>query len=134
MERLKHDVDHLAGIQFQDIAALNAGLSTRLSPIRLRDEVSVRTGEGGSLAGIALRSVELRSAQDDPSHATLVLEFPSSSLVFEDAPWPDAVLYPPRPDAPDSSAYWLLKTDSTTLVFGLARDQKHLSYISISKR
>lgn len=134
MERLRHDVDRLITTRFDDVEALDRQIGSRLGPVRKEGQLNVRHAHDGSIAGIALENIELRSAQDDPGHATLVLEVAPSGLVMEDAPWPTAVLYPPRPDAPDSTAHWSLQVDDTSVVFGLAPDQVHVRYISISKR
>lgn len=134
MERLKHDVDQLISTGFDDVEALDRQFGSRLGPVRQEGQLNVRHTHGGEIAGIALASIELRSAQDDPKHATLLLDVAPSGLIMEDAPWPDAVLFPPRPDAPDSTAYWSLRMGDTSVVFGLAPDQIHVRYISISKR
>lgn len=134
MDRLKSEVDRLAATGFDDIESLNSLLHAELGSIQTRDGMNVRSSQQGSLAGTALSNIELRSAQDDPRHATLVLEFNSSGLTIEDSPWPTAVLNPPRPDAPDSSAYWSVRSGDATVILGLASDQVHVNYISISKR
>ncbi|MGH8036720.1 MAG: hypothetical protein ACREPD_03170 [Stenotrophomonas sp.] len=134
MDRLKQDVDRLLNTRFDDVEALDRQLGSQLGPVRQEGQFNVRHAQGGNIAGAALEGMELRSAQDDPSHATLVLELAPSGLAMEDAPWPAAVLYPPRPDAPESTAHWSLQVGNASVVFGLAPDQVHVRYISISKR
>ncbi|WP_282244043.1 hypothetical protein [Stenotrophomonas sp. PS02300] len=134
MDRLRHDVDQLIETPFDDIAAVDALLGSQLGPVGSDDQLNVRKADAGAIAGISLRSIELRSARDDPRHATLLMSVEPSALMMTDAPWPAAVLYPPRPDAPDSNAYWSLQTGGATVIVGLGPDQVHVSYVSISKR
>ncbi|MEA9654737.1 hypothetical protein VDF98_12465 [Xanthomonas campestris pv. raphani] len=133
-ERLKQDVDRLIATDFHDIAALNAQLQTQLGPGESQDVMVIRAGVSGVLAGAALKRIELRSNQDAPSHATLVLDFSPPGPMFEGMPSPDASLYPPRPDAAGSSAYWSMQRETATVIFGLNQDQSGLSYITISKK
>ncbi|ASK98635.1 hypothetical protein KWH01_02895 [Xanthomonas campestris pv. merremiae] len=133
-ERLKQDVDRLIATDFQDVAALNAQLQTQFGPGEQQDAMVVRRGEGGALAGTALKRIELRSTRDAPAHATLVLDFSSPGPKFEGMPSPDASLYPPRPDASGSRAYWSMQTETATVIFGLSEDQSSLSYVTISKK
>lgn len=133
-ERLKQDVDRLIATDFQDVAALNAQLQTQFGPGEPQDAMVVRRGEGGALAGAALKHIELRSTQDAPSHATLVLDFSLPGPKLEGMPSPDASLYPPRPDASGSRAYWSMHTETATVIFGLSEDQSSLSYVTISKK
>ncbi|MFC0155806.1 hypothetical protein ACFFJ4_20095 [Xanthomonas dyei] len=133
-ERLKQDVDRLIGTDFQDVAALSAQLQTQFGPRQSQEAMVVRVGQGGALAGAALQHIELRSTQDAPSHATLLLDFSAPGPALEDVPWPDALLYPPRPDAAGSSAYWSLQRGQVTVILGLTKDQANLSFITISKQ
>lgn len=134
MERIKHDVEHLIGLDFQDADALDVFLGTRLGPVRSDDGIDIRTAVGGSLAGLPLENVELRSAPGDSSRATLLLDFVAPGPAFDSVPWPDAVAHPPRPDAPDSTAYWSLQVDAAKVTLSLSQDRRHLSYIAIRKR
>lgn len=134
MDRLKRDVDRLLSTPFDDVQALNVHLQAQLGPVQPHGQTDVRKAQGGTLAGIALKDIELRSAQDDPGHATLLLDLGSSELALQDPPWPAAVLYPPRPDAPDSNAYWSIQMGGASVIIGLAPDQTHVRYISIGKR
>ncbi|CAG2084324.1 hypothetical protein XCY_000610 [Xanthomonas euroxanthea] len=133
MRRLRQDIDRLVITDFKDIATLDSLLTTRLGPIQSRDGMAVRVGSNGLLAGIAVRNIELRGAQEDRSRTTLVIEVLPSRVLFDDAAWADALPYPPHPDAPGSRAYRLLQVGTTRVVIGLTEDQLHVSYITVSK-
>ncbi|APP76425.1 hypothetical protein [Xanthomonas vesicatoria] len=132
-ERLKQDVDRLIATDFQDSAAISAQLHTQLGPLQLDGERELRVSESGVLAGEKLQRVELSNATDDPSRGKLLIDFSPPGPTFGHAPWPDTMPYPPRPDAPDSRAYWVMTVDGKKVTFGLTEDQSHLSYISINK-
>lgn len=133
MRRLRRDVDRLVAMDFRDVAALDSLLKTTLGPIQARDGMAVRVGSNGLLADIAIRNIELRSAQEDRSRTTLVMEVWPSRVFFNDEAWTDAFPYPPHPDAPGSRAYRLLRVGTTRVIIGLTEDQLHVSYITISK-
>lgn len=134
MERIKEGVDRLADTGFDDIAAVNAQLHAHLGPAQPGDGFDVRVSDSGSLGGIPVSGIELRSATDDASHATLQLRFPAPGVRLSDVPWPNAVLYPPRPDAADSTAYWSVDTaNDTQVILGLSPDQTRLTHITIRK-
>nr|WP_243840312.1 hypothetical protein [Xanthomonas cannabis] len=118
---------------FQDSAAISAQLHTQLGPPQLDGERELRVSESGVLAGEKLQRVEFSNATDDPSRGKLLIDFSPPGPTFVHAPWADAMPYPPRPDAPDSRAYWVMMVDRTKVTFGLTEDQAHLSYISITK-
>jgi len=134
MERIKQSVDRLAGTGFDDIAAVNAQLHAQLGPAQPRDGFDVRLSDSGVLGGIQVSDIELRSATDDASHATLLLRFPAPGVPIEEVPWPNAVLYPPRPDAADSTAYWSVDVaKDTQVILGLSPDQTRLTQMTIRK-
>lgn len=134
MERIKQNVDRLADTGFDDIAAINAQLHAQLSPAQPRDGFDVRVSDSGALGGMPISGIELRSATDDASRATLLLRFAAPGVPLDDAPWPNAVLYPPRPDAADSTAYWSVdKANGTQVILGLSPDQTRLTYLTIRK-
>lgn len=134
MERIKQSVDRLAVTGFDDIAAVNAQLHAKLGPAQSKDGFDVRVGDSGVLGGIPVSDIELRSATDDASHATLLLRFPAPGVPIEDVPWPNAVLYPPRPDAADSAAYWSVDmAHDTRVILGLSPDQTRLIQMTIRK-
>ncbi|CAD0359805.1 hypothetical protein CFBP2533_43950 [Xanthomonas hortorum pv. pelargonii] len=132
-ERLKQDLDRLIGTDFRDIAAISAQLHTQLRPTQSDGERELQVSESGTLAGEKLQRIELSNTTGNPSQGKLVIDFFPPGPAFADAPWVDAVPYPPRPDAPDSRAYWVMKVDGAKVTFGLTQDQSHLSYISINK-
>ncbi|WP_371183218.1 hypothetical protein [Xanthomonas sacchari] len=134
MERIKRVVDRLVDTRFDDIAAINAQLQTSLGAVQTGDGFDVRTSVSGSLGGIPVSDIELRSAKDDASHVTLLLRFPLPGVPLESAPWPNATLYPPRPDAVDSAAYWSVDAaPDTRVILGLSADEKHLIQMTIRK-
>ena len=133
-ERFLRELDLLADSSFADIDALDQRLGTRLVAAASEDSLTVRRGEQGSLADVAIRTIELRAATDVPSHATLIIDIGAPGLVLREAPWTGAVLNPPHPDAPGSRAYWSFQTGRSTIVLGLASDQMHVSYVSIRQR
>ncbi len=132
-ERLKQDVDRLIATDFQDSAAISTQLQTQFGPRQVDGERELRVSEGGILAGERLQRVEFSNAVDDPSRGKLVIDFSPPGPAFVNAPWEDAIPYPPRPDAPGSRAYWVMTLDGAKVTFGLTEDQSHLSYISINK-
>lgn len=132
-ERLKQDVDRLIATGFQDVAAVGTQLQAQFGPRHLDGERELRVSEQGMLAGEKVQRVEFINATDDPSRGKLVIDFSPPGPNFVEAPWVDAVPYPPRPDARDSRAYWEMAVNGTKVIFGLTEDQSHLSYISISR-
>ncbi len=132
-ERLKQDVDRLIATDFQDVAAVSTQLQAQFGPRHLDGERELRVSEQGVLAGEKVQRVEFINATDDPSRGKLVIDFSPPGPSFVEAPWVDAIPYPPRPDARDSKAYWEMEVGGAKVIFGLTEDQSHLSYISISK-
>ncbi|MEA9563442.1 MULTISPECIES: hypothetical protein [unclassified Xanthomonas] len=132
-ERLKQDVDRLIATDFQDVAAVSTQLQAQFGPRQLDAERELRVSEQGVLADEKLQRVEFINATDDPSRGKLVIDFSPPGPSFVEAPWVDAIPYPPRPDARDSRAYWEMTVNGTKVIFGLTEDQSHLSYISINK-
>lgn len=134
MERIKQSVDRLADTRFDDIAAVNAQLHAQLGAAQPKDGFDVRVSDSGVLGDIPVSGIELRSATDDASHATLLLRFPAPGVPLADVPWPNAVLYPPRPDAVDSTAYWSVDAaNDTQVILGLSPDQTRLTHVTIRK-
>lgn len=134
VQRLKRDVERLISIRFDDIEALEQQLDTHLGRPGADGRASVRKARGGTLAGVALKDVELHGAPDHPEQARLLLRFGATDLLMDDVPWPAAILHPPHPDAPDGHAYGSLEIQGAAVILGLGPDQTHLSYISIRKR
>lgn len=80
LERLKDDVDRLAHSQINGSEAFKTQLGTELGTAQPHGEVNVRKAGFGHVAGAVLTDIELRSAEDDPKYAMLVLTLGSSAL------------------------------------------------------
>ncbi|AWH26939.1 hypothetical protein [Stenotrophomonas sp. YAU14D1_LEIMI4_1] len=123
----------MASTRFGDVDALETQLQTRLGPITRQGRRYERTADGGTLGGLALRNISLRSAADDPRHANLSFEFAAPGIVLRQVAWDGAVMHPPHPDAPGSRAHWNAQLGDATVVLGLDTDDATLVYVSISQ-
>lgn len=132
-DAFKRDIERLASTRFGDVDALETQLQTRLGPITRQGRRYERTADGGTLGGLALRNISLRSAADDPRHANLSFEFAAPGIVLRQVAWDGAVMHPPHPDAPGSRAHWNAQLGDATVVLGLDTDDATLVYVSISQ-
>lgn len=133
-DAFKRDIERLASTRLGDVDALQTQLQTHLGPATRQGLRYERTAEGGTLGGLALRNISLRSAADDPGHANLSFELAPPSIVLHDFAWEGAVMHPPHPDAPGSRPYWNVQLGNASVVLGLDTDNATLVYVSISQR
>lgn len=134
MERFKSDIERLAGVRFDDVDALNGQLRTHFSSSGQGDLSVERSAERGALGRLEVRNIVLRSNAHQPGRARLTFDVVSPSIEINQELWRDSILYPARPDAPDSRPYWSVQLDRATVYLGLAPDSATLARVTIIQR
>jgi hypothetical protein len=134
IERIRQDVDRLIATPFDDSAGLQAILGTQLGPATEQDGWVVRRADHGTLAGVPIHDITLRTSSDGQGAKVMLLSLADDAVPFQGAQWPGATPNPPRPDAAGANAYWDVQQGGANVVLGLDGAQRHLIQISIRKR
>lgn len=134
MERFKKEVEQLAAIRFDDPEAVGRQLKTQLGAATRDNVHEERSAERGMLGDLSILNIKLRSASDNPAHATLTFDIAPPSVVVGNVLWEDSIPYPARPDASGSRPYWSTRVSGSEVILGLESDGTTLNYISISQR
>lgn len=133
---IRKSIEDLATGNLADIAFLDSYLSTRLGAPSKEAYLSIRRSDSGQFAGMAVDSIELRTSDEDPSQAILVIDLkapgPEASVTVKQY-WPDAEFTPARPHAAASQAYWSFAQGQTKVSIGRPADQDRITSITFDR-
>ncbi|QWF17128.1 hypothetical protein [Lysobacter capsici] len=136
MTAIKKGVDDLASGDISNVGFVDSYLSVHLKEESDNGKLTVRRGNGGTFAGLAVSSVELRTMKDNASHNLLIIDLaepgPEAST-FVRTFWPDADFVPARPHAPGSAAYWSAKQGASTIKIGRPSDKDQITSIVFNR-
>ena len=136
MSAIKKGVDDLASGDLSNVGFVDDYLSVHLKEESDDGRLTVRRGNGGNFAGLAVSNVELRTMKDDASHSVLIIDLaepgPQAST-FVQTFWPDADFIPARPHAPASAAYWSTEQAGSKIKIGRPSDKDQITSIVFNR-